>query len=73
LPITIDWQVRIAQLQSEADRYIRAHLAQVGRTHTLFSDDAVRVIPRRVRGTHQRLPATALLAACTENKTIADE
>jgi type II secretory pathway predicted ATPase ExeA len=61
---------------AEADGYIRAHLAHAGRTDTLFSDDAVRVIHSHARGMPRainRLATTALLAACTENKTIADE
>jgi type II secretory pathway predicted ATPase ExeA len=61
---------------AEADGYIRAHLAHAGRTDTLFSDDAVRVIHAHARGMPRavnRLATTALLAACTENKTIADE
>jgi len=60
----------------EADGYIRAHLSQAGRSDTLFSDDAVRVIHSHARGMPRainRLAVTALLAACTENKTIADE
>ncbi len=60
----------------EAGGYIRAHLAQAGRSDTLFSDDAVRVIHSHARGMPRavnRLAVTALLAACTENKTIADE
>jgi type II secretory pathway predicted ATPase ExeA len=61
---------------AEADGYIRAHLAHAGRTDTLFSDDAVRVIHSHARGMPRavnRLAVTALLAACTENKAIADE
>ena len=61
---------------AEADGYIRAHLAHAGRTDTLFSDDAVRVIHSHARGMPRainRLATTALLAACTENKTIVDE
>ncbi len=61
---------------AEADGYIRAHLAHAGRTDTLFSDDAVRVIHSHARGLPRavnRLALTALLAACTETKTIADE
>jgi len=61
---------------AEADGYIRAHLAHAGRTDTLFSDDAVRVIHGHARGMPRainRLAVTALLAACTQNKTIADE
>jgi len=60
----------------EAGGYIRAHLSQAGRSDTLFSDDAVRVIHAHARGMPRainRLAVTALLAACTENKTIADE
>jgi type II secretory pathway predicted ATPase ExeA len=61
---------------AEAGSYIRAHLAHAGRTDTLFSDDAVRVIHSHARGIPRainRLAVTALLAACTQNKTIADE
>ena len=61
---------------AEAGGYIRAHLAHAGRTDTLFSDDAVRAIHGHARGMPRavnRLATTALLAACTENKTIADE
>ncbi|HEX6523229.1 MAG TPA: AAA family ATPase [Streptosporangiaceae bacterium] len=61
---------------AEADGYIRAHLTQAGRSDTLFSDDAIRVIHSHARGMPRainRLATTALLAACTENKTIADE
>ena len=61
---------------AEAGGYIRAHLAHAGRTDTLFSDDAVRVIHSHARGMPRainRLATTALLAACTQNKTIADE
>ena len=61
---------------AEADGYIRAHLSHAGRTDTLFSDDAVRVIHGHARGMPRainRLAVTALLAACTQNKTIADE
>ena len=61
---------------AEADGYIRAHLAHAGRTDTLFSDDAVRVIHSHARGMPRavnRLAVTALLAACTQNKAIADE
>ena len=61
---------------AEADGYLRAHLAHAGRTDTLFSDDAVRVIHSHARGMPRainRLATTALLAACTAGKTIADE
>ena len=61
---------------AEADGYIRAHLAHAGRSDTLFSDDAVRVICSHARGMPRainRLATTALLAACTDGKTIADE
>jgi type II secretory pathway predicted ATPase ExeA len=60
----------------EAGGYIRAHLSQAGRSDTLISDDAVRVIHSHARGMPRainRLAVTALLAACTQNKTIADE
>ena len=53
---------------AEADGYLRAHLAHAGRTDTLFSDDAVRVIHGHARGMPRainRLAITALLAACT--------
>jgi type II secretory pathway predicted ATPase ExeA len=61
---------------AEADGYLRAHLAHAGRSDTLFSDAAVRVIHSCARGMPRainRLAATALLAACTAGKTIADE
>ncbi len=61
---------------AEADGYLRAHLAHAGRTDTLFSDDAVRVMHSCARGMPRainRLAATALLAALTAGKTIADE
>jgi type II secretory pathway predicted ATPase ExeA len=61
---------------AEANGYLRAHLAHAGRSDTLFSDDAVRVIHSCARGMPRainRLATTALLAACTAGKTIADE
>jgi type II secretory pathway predicted ATPase ExeA len=61
---------------AEADGYLRAHLAHAGRSDTLFSDDAVRAINAHARGMPRainRLAVTALLAACTAGKTIADE
>jgi type II secretory pathway predicted ATPase ExeA len=61
---------------AEVGGYIRAHLAHAGRSDTLFSDDAVRVIHSHARGMPRainRLATTALLAACTDGKTIADE
>jgi type II secretory pathway predicted ATPase ExeA len=60
----------------EADGYLRAHLALAGRTDTLFSDDAVRLIHSHARGMPRainRLAITTLLAAYTSGKTIADE
>ena len=65
-----------ALTQAEADGYLRAHLALAGRTDTLFSDDAVRAIHAHARGLPRainRLAITALLAAYTAGKTIADE
>jgi type II secretory pathway predicted ATPase ExeA len=61
---------------AEAGGYIRARLAHAGRTGTLFSDDAVRAIHAHARGMPRainKLALTALLAACTAGKTIADE
>ena len=61
---------------AEADGYIRAHLAHAGRSDTLFSDNAVRAIHAHARGLPRainRLAVTALLAACSAGKTIADE
>jgi type II secretory pathway predicted ATPase ExeA len=61
---------------AEADGYLRAHLAHAGRSDTLYSDDAVRAIHAHARGMPRainRLAVTALLAACTAGKTIADE
>jgi hypothetical protein len=57
-----------------ASGYIRRHLEHVGRSDTLFSDDAVRAIharglPRAIN----RLAVTALLAACAAGTTIVDE
>ncbi len=60
----------------EAGGYIRAHLSRAGRSDTLFSDDAVRVIHGHARGLPRainRLATGALLAACTTGKTIVDE
>ena len=65
-----------ALTQAEADGYLRAHLALAGRTDTLFSDDAIRAIHAHARGMPRainRLAVTALLAAYTAGKTIADE
>jgi type II secretory pathway predicted ATPase ExeA len=61
---------------AEASGYIRRHLEHAGRSDTLFSDDAVRAIHAHARGLPRainRLAVTALLAACTAGKTIADE
>jgi type II secretory pathway predicted ATPase ExeA len=60
----------------EAGGYIRQHLEHAGRSDTLFSDDAVRVIHGQARGLPRainRLAITALLAACATGKTIVDE
>jgi len=60
----------------EASGYIRAHLSLAGRSDTLFSDDAVRVIHGQARGLPRainRLAITALLAAYAGTKTIVDE
>ena len=59
---------------AEADGYLRAHLAHAGRSDTFFSDDAVRAIHTHARGMPRainRLSVNALLAASTENTTIA--
>ena len=61
---------------AEASGYLRAHLTLAGRSDTLFSDDAVRAIHAHARGLPRainRLAITALLAACSAGKTIADE
>jgi len=61
---------------AEAGGYIRRHTEQAGRSDTLFSDDAVRVIHAQARGLPRainRLAITALLAACSAGKTIVDE
>jgi type II secretory pathway predicted ATPase ExeA len=61
---------------AEASGYIRRHLEQAGRSDTLFSDDAVRVIHGQARGLPRainRLALTALLAAYAAGKTIVDE
>jgi type II secretory pathway predicted ATPase ExeA len=60
----------------EANGYIRRHLDHAGRSDTLFSDDAVRLIHTHARGLPRainRLAITALLAACATSKTIVDE
>jgi type II secretory pathway predicted ATPase ExeA len=62
--------------RTEAGGYIRAHLSQAGRSDTLFSDNAVRVIHGHARGPPRainRLAIGALLAACITSKTIVDE
>ena len=61
---------------AEADGYIRRHTEQAGRSDTLFSDDAVRVIHGQARGLPRainRLAITALLAACSAGNSIVDE
>jgi type II secretory pathway predicted ATPase ExeA len=61
---------------AEAGGYIRSHTKQAGRSDTLFSDDAVRIIHGQARGLPRainRLAITALLAACSAGKTIVDE
>jgi type II secretory pathway predicted ATPase ExeA len=61
---------------AEADGYLRAHLTLAGRSDTLFSDDAVRAIHAHARGMPRainRLAITALMAAYSTGKTIADE
>jgi len=58
------------------DRAVAVHLAHAGRTDTLFSDDAVRTIHAHARGMPRainKLAITALLAAYSAGKTIADE
>ncbi len=65
-----------ALTQAETSGYIRRHLEQAGRSDTLFSDDAVRVIHGQARGLPRavnRLAITALLAAYSAGKTIVDE
>jgi type II secretory pathway predicted ATPase ExeA len=60
----------------EAGGYIRRHLEHAGRSDTIFSDDAVRVIHGHARGLPRainRLAITALLAACATSKSIVDE
>lgn len=60
----------------EAGGYIRRHAEHAGRSDTLFSDDAVRVIHGQARGLPRainRLAITALLAAYAAGKTIVDE
>ncbi|MGH9099851.1 MAG: hypothetical protein ACRDV8_06430, partial [Acidimicrobiales bacterium] len=64
------------QRQEHRRRILRAHLAHAGRSDTLFSDDAVRLIHTHARGTPRginRLAITTLLAACTSGKSIAGE
>jgi type II secretory pathway predicted ATPase ExeA len=61
---------------AEAGGYIRRHLEQAGRSDTLFSDDAVRIIHGQARGLPRainRLAVTALLAGAAAGKSIVDE
>lgn len=60
----------------EAAGYLRHHLALVGRSDTLFSDDAVSLIHTTSRGAPRavnNLALQSLLAAYADNKTIVDE
>ncbi len=61
---------------AETKRYIAAHLSVVGRSDTLFSDDAITHIHTHARGIPRainNLGLSALLAAYTTGKTIVDE
>ncbi|SRR6266498_2609609 len=83
LEITLDQRVQLryhipapALSPQEASGYIRRHLEHAGRTDTLFSDDAVRLIHGHARGLPRainKLSAGALLAAYSTGKTIVDE
>ena len=60
----------------ETASYLRHHLALVGRSDTLFSDDAVSLIHTTSRGAPRavnNLALQSLLAAYAEGKTIVDE
>lgn len=60
----------------ETAGYLRHHLALVGRSDTLFSDDAVSLIHTTSRGAPRavnNLALQSLLAAYADNKTIVDE
>jgi type II secretory pathway predicted ATPase ExeA len=60
----------------ETASYIAHHIKLVGRSDTLFSDDAVQLIHTTGRGLPRavnNLAVQALLSAFTEDKTIVDE
>jgi type II secretory pathway predicted ATPase ExeA len=61
---------------AETKSYLTGHIALVGRTDTLFSDDAITQIHHHARGVPRainNLAVSALLAAYSTNKTIVDE
>ncbi len=61
---------------AEAAGYLRAHLQLAGRSDTLFSDDAVRVIHSHARGLPRavnNLAIQALVATYAAGKAIVDE
>ena len=60
----------------ETKQYINTHLAAVGRSDTLFSDDAITSIHNHARGIPRainNLALSALLATYATGKTIVDE
>jgi type II secretory pathway predicted ATPase ExeA len=61
---------------TETASYLKHHLSLVGRSDTLFSDDATTLIHRTSRGYPRavnNLAVQALIAAFATNKTIVDE
>ncbi|MGW0086517.1 hypothetical protein [Streptomyces sp. NPDC003393] len=60
----------------ETTSYLTHHLALVGRSDTLFSDDAINLIHDTARGYPRavnNLAVQALLSAYADNKSIVDE
>jgi type II secretory pathway predicted ATPase ExeA len=61
---------------SETEAYVKHHLALVGRSDTLFSDDALAVIHQASRGLPRlvnNLTLQALVATFSQDKSIVDE
>lgn len=61
---------------AETQSYVQHHLALAGRSDTLFSDDAIKLIHDVSRGLPRQvnnLAVAALIAAFAQNKGIVDE
>ena len=66
----------MGRIQNQTAGYLIHHLKLVGRSDTLFSDDAVALIHQVSRGLPRavnNLAIQALVAAYAANKTIVDE